>query len=233
MSRRALALVAAPVVAALGLAVSAPAGAASTHHNRKAAAFRAEVRAHILEEPGDPEPPTIGTCSLIVPGTARIVQFDTAIPVRVTGGCALRPGPYAEWFLGTDADNATDVTYFENARTAVWDLYAFSLLGTHQWTGEGAYDTDFEHQYTQNAPTTTVKVGSWAGLQVTRSGSKVTLNTRVVRYATSLDENIPWVGETGIMQFRTPGTTTWQGLKNVTADSNGAYAYSYTSSAAR
>ena len=121
---------------------------------------------------------------------------------------------------------------FEGTSTDTWDYYTFDPMGRMTWRPGGAYDS-YSNTLSQNSPVSEVRLGSWAGLTATRSGSAVTLNVRAVRYWVSGDKNIPFTSAAGTIQYRGLGTTTWKSLKYVSTNSSGAYAYKYTSSAAR
>lgn len=172
-----------------------------------------------------------GTCKLVVSSTIRLTQDDSAYDATLTGGCALHDGISAAWYAGGN-------TFLTSVYQVVFDhgnaeaSSSLTHVGVVTWKGWFAFD-DQGHTYTQNSPVTTVKVGSWAGLQTSRSGSKVTINTRAVRYAYSLDENVPWASETGVIQYRSKGGSTWTDLKDFTTNSAGATTYSYTTSAIR
>ncbi|MBO1755085.1 hypothetical protein [Allobranchiibius sp. CTAmp26] len=219
-----------PVVAALGVALAAPAVAAGGHHPVPGAAVRAMVRTH-AKSAGP-----YGSCSLVVPAAVRVVRPGTAVPVRVTGGCAVsaHPSTIAGWYIGPERA-PVDYISFDFSNRSSWEVFSFTPLGTRTWLGDVAFDADSENErdYAQNAPRTTVKVGSWAGLSSSRKGNTVTLSTRVVRYSTSRDENIVWAGENGVIQYRAVGGTAWTALKNITSSAKGTASYTYTSSAAR
>ncbi|MBO1767921.1 hypothetical protein [Allobranchiibius sp. GilTou38] len=233
MIRRLAALGALPAIAALGVAVTAPAGAATTtrtvHHVSRQAMIRNIARIHPAAS-GTP----YGTCKLVVPSTIRLTsdfEGDPSDMPSLTGGCVLHGVVTASWYAG--GDNVSDAAYTVLFDTDIIDESEnLDYVGVMTWKGRFAFD-DQGHTYTQNAPVTTVKVGSWAGLQTSRSGSKVTINTRAVRYAYSLDMNIPWASETGVIQYRAKGGSTWTDLKAFTTNSAGATSYSYTSSATR
>ncbi|AKU17596.1 hypothetical protein [Luteipulveratus mongoliensis] len=214
---------AAVLAAGMAAAVSSPAMAADHHGSKKLDAFHKVAH--------DPEPgvPVIGSCSLIAPATARVVQPFLPVAARVTGGCAINDQPVAGWSIGPEG-NESDFIFFDGARSTSWDLWDDTPLGTRTWRDDFAYTNDGTAQYTQNNPVTTVKVGSWAGVSTSRSGSKVTINTRIVRYSTSYQQPIAWAGATGVIQFKASGTSTWKSIKNVSTTSAGTYAYSYTNS---
>ena len=233
MIRRLAALGAVPAIAALGVAVTAPAGAASTtrtvHHVSRQAMVRQIARVHPATS-GTP----YGTCKLVVPASIRLTSDFASGPSdmpSLTGGCVLHGVVTASWYAG--GDNVSDAAYVVLFDTDIVDESEdLAYVGVMTWKGRFAFD-DQGHTYVQNAPVTTVKVGSWAGLQTARSGSKVTINTRAVRYAYSVDKNIPWAGETGVIQYRAKGASTWTNLKDFTTNSAGATSYTYTSSATR
>lgn len=230
MIRRLAALGALPVIAGLGVAVSAPAGAAGagTHPIRRVS-HQTMVRDATRIHPAATGSP-YGTCKLVVPSTIRLSTDFSVFDISLTGGCALHDGISAAWYAGGDS-------YLESPLQVMFDHDSgmFSegdTVGVVTWKGWFAFD-DQGHIYTQNAPQTSIKVGSWAGLQTSRSGNKVTINTRAVRFATSLYKNIPWAGETGVIQYRPKGASTWSGLKDFTTDTAGAASYTYTASATR
>ena len=229
MIRRLTALGAVAIIAALGVAITAPAGAATTtktvHHVDRQAIIRDIARIH----PATSTAP-YGTCKLVVPSTIRLDRAGYFGYIGLTGGCALHPGISAAWFAGGDTFTGSNYTVLFDHDDAF--LGGNDTLGVLSWKGWFAFD-DQGHTYTQDTPQTTIKVGSWAGLQTSRSGSKVTINTRAVRYATSLDKNIPWAGETGVIQYRPKGGTAWTSLKSFSTNSAGATSYSYTSTATR
>lgn len=78
-----------------------------------------------------------------------------------------------------------------------------------------------------------VRVGSASYVAAKRSGAVVTVSTRSYRYWTSTHAFGTWGRATGVIEWRTPGTTAWHGLKNVYADNLGRYSYRYTVSAVR
>lgn len=232
MMRRLAAVAAVPMIAGLGISLATPAHADTATDNEKSVHQKTLKRVAAKVHADDPAIPYYGSCKLLVPSTARVVQDVYEVPVRVTGGCALHPGPTALWYVGRNVENALDGVLFLGEKRSTWDLFNDTPLGTRTWQGYGAID-DNENFYSQNAPRTTVKVGSWAGLQTKRSGNKVTLTSRSVRYATSLDYNIPWAGQGGVIQYRSVGSSIWTNLKLFTTNSAGATSYTYTTSAKR
>ena len=228
MYRRLAALSALPVIAGLGVAVTAPAGAATTTPRRTShrALLQDAARLHQAAT-GTP----YGTCKLVVPSAIHLSTDAFVNGVTLTGGCALHGGISAAWYAGGDTylDSPLAVLFDHDNTEFSEDL---GTVGVVTWKGWFAFD-DQQHTYTQNAPQTTIKVGSWAGLQTSRSGGKVTVNTRAVRFATSLYRNIPWAGETGVIQYRAKGGVNWTDLKSFTTDAAGAVSYSYATPATR
>lgn len=208
--------------------MAAPASASPGHASNGRTALRVASGIHT----SGAVVPTAGSCNLVAPATARITTFYTEIPVQVSGDCASQAGLKAIWYTGPSLNYSTDAVTIESPQSPTWYLYSDAQLGTRTWKGWAAIDGN-NQVYVQNAPVTTVKVASYAGLHTSRAGGKTTINTRVIRYATSLDENIPYAGETGVIQYRPVGGTAWSGLKNVVANSQGLYSYTYTTSQVR
>ncbi len=232
MIRRLAAAAAVPMIAGLGVALAAPAHADAGSNSKKNVHSKTFQRGAAKVQAGSPTISFYGSCRLIVPRTARVVQDFYEVPVRVTGGCALHPGPTAIWYIGRNFMDSTDGIFFDDAKSSTWDLYNDTPLGTPTWTGLGAVD-DNDNFYSQDAPRTTVKVGSWAGLQTKRSGNTITIDSRAVRYATSLDYTIPWAGQGATIQYRTIGSSIWTNLKLATTNPKGAITYNYTTTAKR
>ncbi|UIJ33960.1 hypothetical protein [Allobranchiibius sp. GilTou73] len=230
MIRRLAVLGALPAIVELGIATGAsPAQAAPTP---SPAAYRATVLRAAAKMQPHAAGSSYGTCSLVPPARVRVVQQFALFNNRLTGGCVLHNGPSAIWYIGDSLGQSISSVLFDHETSGVAPLFAETPLGQQTWKGWIAFDAE-GHNYTQNTPTTTFKVGSWAGLQTSRSGSKVTIDTRAVRYATSLDYNIPWANETGVIQYRAKGGSAWTSLKSFTTNSAGATSYSYTSTATR
>ncbi len=154
---------------------------------------------------------------------------------------ALHTGLNAIWYVGPSLSDSSDSIIFSNSLRSEWpvtvgtqigDTLPETALGTRTWNGWAAVDGS-NRSYTQNAPRTTVKVSSYAGLSASRTNGRTTLNARVVRYATDYYKNIPYAGETGVIQYRPVGGSTWTGLKNVVADSQGRSSYTYATSQTR
>lgn len=234
MVRRLAAWGVAPVIAAVGMAVAAPAQAASTDTTAHRVSRQALLRQVATVQPPATSGTPYGTCKLVVPATIRLTSDPmSSMPSwpSLTGGCSLHDGVTASWYAG--GDSPSTAAYLALFDLGNFDGYAdMDFVGTMTWKGRFAFDEQ-GHTYLQNSPVTTVKVGSWAGLQTSRAGSKVTINTRAVRYATSYGRNIPWAGETGVIQYRDKGTNTWTDLTSFTTNSAGATSYSYTSTATR
>ncbi len=204
MLLRLAALAAVPVLAAVGITTASPAHASGTY----------------------------GTCELLAPATARVVDSYRHVPIRMTGGCVLHSRPHAIWYVGQNYSHAQDGVVLDGSGPNVWVLGRNTPLGARTWKGQLAVDAE-GHDYQQNSPTTTVKVGSWAVLQATRSGRTVTVDTRAVRYATSLNRNIAWAGQRGTIQYRASASSTWTDLQSFTTNAGGAFRASFDDAGAR
>lgn len=165
---------------------------------------------------------TVGTCKLVVPRAVRVSQPFYQVPVSVTGGCALHPGPDASWYPNAGIYPG-DVINFNDSKRSDWGVYGDATkLGFRSWYGGGASNVPYTYLYSQDeVPVTLVKVGSWAGVRTARSGNMVTVSARAVRYATSLYRTIPWAGQTGFVQYKPVGGNSWSNLTTVTTRSDG------------
>jgi hypothetical protein len=86
---------------------------------------------------------------------------------------------------------------------------------------------------TQNSPKTDVRLGGWAGLTASRSGSYVTVNTTYAHYAPTQDKFVPAGGIRGTVQSRTSSTSPWVSLKWVYPGATGKTSFRYSVSTAR
>jgi hypothetical protein len=78
---------------------------------------------------------------------------------------------------------------------------------------------------------TDIRLASYGRITAIRYGSKVNVRTAAARYWQGGSKFIGWSGARGQIQWRTPGTTTWHGLKEVYSNSSGTYSYTYATSA--
>ncbi len=236
MFHRRTAIAAAPLIAGLAVGVAAPASAASGSGTDHRAVMRAASQMKTNSTGA-----AYGSCSLVVPARVNVQKKYTEVPVSATGGCALHTGFKGIWYVGPSLAVSADSVLFSNSLRSTWDVTVGTQigdtlpetpLGTRTWKGWAAIDGN-NNSYTQNVPQTTVKVASYAGLRASRANGKTTLDARVVRYATSYYRNIPYAGETGIIQYRPVGGSAWTGLKNIVADSQGKSSYTYSTSQTR
>lgn len=105
-------------------------------------------------------------------------------------------------------------------------------VGMLKFTGTGTSQCDGSDILT-NSPTIDVRAKSWGYVAASRSGGKVHLTVRALRYWTSTQANGNWMGASGVIQYRDAGSSTWRSLKNVSTDSAGRDSYVYTTTARR
>ncbi|GAA2476315.1 hypothetical protein GCM10009858_12210 [Terrabacter carboxydivorans] len=125
----------------------------------------------------------------------------------------------------------TDHTTTARGIDALPQIFDTSRLGVWTWTPERTLPPLTLDDL--NTVRMDVRVGSASYVSARRSGATVTVSTRSYRYWTSTHAFGTWGRATGVIEWRTPGTTTWHGLKNVYADNLGRYSYRYTVSAVR
>ena len=105
-------------------------------------------------------------------------------------------------------------------------------MGPRTWRGDLAVD-DRSQTVPQYTAHTDIRLSSYGRVAVTRSGSRVTVKSTAMRYWQGGSKFIGWSGARGQIQWRTPGSSTWHGLKEVYSNSSGTYSYTYATSAVR
>ncbi|TCO49224.1 hypothetical protein EV646_103202 [Kribbella antiqua] len=174
-----------------------------------------------------------GTCSLYVQSRISIGTPYKEITVKQGPNCAAAGVTDAAWTAIHPTKGWQAVAYFENsARTDYIDVYSDAPLGRWTWRPDYAWDASYTDVY-QYTPVTDVRLASYGRVYPTRSGSKVNIKTAAMRYWAGGDRFIGWSGARGQIQYRTPGTTTWKGLKDVYSTSTGTYSYTYNTTAVR
>ena len=137
------------------------------------------------------------------------------------------------WAAIHPAVGQVEEALFDNMNPMRWDVYDdFTPLGVWTWRPEFCMYGELL-ECTQNSPTTDIRLGGWAGLTATRSGSYVTVSTSTARYAYSLNRFVPWGGIRGTVQTRTSSTAPWVSLKWVYPGTSGKYSFRYANSAVR
>lgn len=175
----------------------------------------------------------IGSCRVSVPSQIRISGPYQHVTAKLDGGCALpdRVGNTGAAWTGYTSSGASEFLYFDGAASDDLDLYDWNTtLGVMSWRPEGAYERVNYDEYTQNAPKTEIRLGSWTALKASRSGSKVTFSGNGVRYSATYQQNLPW--ETvATISYRNVGSSTWVNLKSLKV--RGSFTWTTTSSRAR
>ena len=153
----------------------------------------------------------VGNCQLRVPASVRVSTPYQHISPSVSGTCAgYANSLYALWDLYSAA-GWEDYVDFDYALTGSWDVYDDVRLGRWTWRPGGALEEATGNEFTQNAPATEIRVGSWTRMTASRSGSMVNLWVNGNRYSTMYDKPIPWQ-TTATIQYRNVGSSSWQTL---------------------
>jgi hypothetical protein len=179
-----------------------------------------------------------GTCSVYVTSRFSIGQPYRAVTIPQGPNCATAGVVDAAWYAyhPTKGLVGPGTVYRNSSRSTTIDLIDGLPLGRWTWRPNGAYDATGNAVY-QYTTTTDVRLATYGRVVPTRSGTKVNVKTTAMRYRQSdywqSGKFIGWSGARGQIQYRTPGTTTWHGLKDVYSTSTGAYSYTYTTSAVR
>jgi hypothetical protein len=176
-----------------------------------------------------------GSCNLVAPARWVVASPYRKAVLSVSAGCAAKPVGVAAWELFNPSRGAVGVTALDSKTPTPMEIEWFDdiiRVGVFTWRGglclDGAY-----LPCAQNAPTTDVRVGGWAGLTAVRSGSAVTVSTSSARYAYSVHKFVPWGGIRGTVQTRTSSTAPWVNLKWVYPGATGKTSFRYASSTVR
>jgi hypothetical protein len=174
-----------------------------------------------------------GSCSLYVQSKISIGSPYRSIPVKEGPNCAAAGVVDAYWIATHPTQGEGVEAAFENsARSTTVPIYDFFPLGKWTWRPDGAFKADDTTVY-QYTPVTDVRLASYGRVAVTKTGTKVNVKTTAMRYWAGGSKFIGWSSARGQIQYRTPGTTTWKGLKDVYSTSTGTYSYTYATSAVR
>jgi len=170
---------------------------------------------------------------MYVPTRASITSPYRAINIPLGPNCAAAGVELAAWDGVHPTQGPQAFMYYDGTSTEQWELYDFDAVGRWSWNPEGAFDADFNEVDQYGPYSTDVRYGSYGRVTATRTGSKVNVRTTAMRYWAGGSKFIGWSGARGQIQWRTPGSSTWNALKEVYSTSAGTYSYTYTTSASR
>jgi hypothetical protein len=173
-----------------------------------------------------------GACSLYVPSRLSISQPYQAVTLRLGSNCTAAGVVSASWTAYHPTQGLEAFASFDNTQSDIVNLYDSASLGRWNWQPDWAHDAAYNDVY-QYSPYTDVRLGSYGRVTATRSGSRVTVRTTAARYWQSGSRFIGWADARGQIQYRTPGSTTWRGLKEVYSSPSGTYSYTYPTTATR
>lgn len=140
-----------------------------------------------------------GTCTISVPSTVAINAPYQEYKVNFSGTCTWRAGSSGAWKAVHPTQGLQDFYLYDRSstypRTQYAGVYDFEALGKRAVRPAGAYDGNF-NSLTQNTTAMTVKLGSRNKLTTSRSGSYVTLRSKVTRYSVNAEAHRAWSGAT-------------------------------------
>jgi len=174
-----------------------------------------------------------GSCSLYIPSRISIGTPYRAITARLGPNCSAAGVDWANWDGYHPTQGLQEILIFDGTTTTTWNLYSWEPIGRWQWRAEGAYDPDSNPVFQYGPYYTDIRLASYGRVTATRSGSRVNVRTSAYRYWGDGEKFMGWAYARGQIQYRTPGSNTWRGLKEVYSYSNGTYSYTYTTSAGR
>jgi hypothetical protein len=165
-------------------------------------------------------------CSIQAPARLVVVVPTQRVTARAGADCRASGTRYASWDVEHSRFGWQNVLVLDQGRgSAAWRLGTRGHLGTYHLRPSYAWDAD-AREITQNAVTTTVRLGSRMALGATRRGATVTLRTSVTHYRRTTDRFAPWAHAPVRLYTRTCPTCAWRHLVTLTTDRSGRAATS-------
>jgi hypothetical protein len=173
------------------------------------------------------------TCSLLIQSRVAIRYQAEFTQVFLGSNCYYYGVHRAQWGGYHPTRGRQQSFSYEGTTSAPWTIGGNESLGRWTWQPEGAWTEDGTPVYQYGPYYTDIRLASYARVVLTRIGTKINVKTTAMRSWVGGGKFIGWAGARGQIQYRTPGTTAWKGLKEVYSYSNGTYSYTYTTSARR
>ena len=184
---------------------------------------------------GTPTAAAVPMCGLVIQPTVAIGAAYSEIPAKEAANCVEAGVTEASWFAyhpGVVTGPVNGVIFEGDRRSVAVAIFGTAPLGRWTWQPSGAF-AGFVPVAQFGPYSTDVRLASTAKVTATRVGTKVMLATTATRYWVAGNKFIGWSGARGQIQWRTPGATTWNALKDVSSTTTGTYAYAYTTSLGR
>jgi hypothetical protein len=165
-----------------------------------------------------------GSCSVAIPTTVSIAKPYTLIPAKLGANCAASGTDFASWDVRHSYYGPMDFLLFDQTISDSYGFYDEDPYGTYYVEPGMAWDSE-ANVLTQNERSFAVKLDSRLGLTAARAGSYVTLSATASFYGPTGNAFRAWNKDKVVLQYKTPGTTTWRYLTTVTTTSNGKTSY--------
>ena len=165
-----------------------------------------------------------GSCSIVAPKTLSINSRYKAVTLKLGSDCVNSGVDYASWDLYHPTQGFNDMAIFDGTTSDLWDVYDWDLVpgSRYTWRASDAWDYGY-NDIAQNNAYTDVKLGSYATLTTSRSGSYVTLYTKTARYSSDSSSFVRWAAPRGTIQYY--GTKGWTYLRYAYQNSSGVSSY--------
>jgi hypothetical protein len=165
-----------------------------------------------------------GSCSIVAPKTLSITSRYKAVTLKLGSDCVNNYVDYASWDLYHPTQGLGGIAIFDGTTSEIWDVYDWDLTpgSRYTWRAGNAWDWDY-NDVAQNNAYTDVKLGSYATLTTSRSGSYVTLYTKTARYSSDSSSFVRWAAPRGTIQYY--GANGWTYLRYAYQNSSGVSSY--------
>jgi hypothetical protein len=166
-----------------------------------------------------------GNCSVVVPTTVSITRPYTLMSAKLGSDCAASGMQYAWWQVRHSYYGPSDWLGFDSSHSAITTgFYDWERVGTYYVEPDWAVNTNSD-DLMQNSRSYVVKWGSRIAVSTTRAGSYVTVNVAASYYSPVAQAFTPWGKDKVVIQYRTPGSSTWRYMTTKYTASNGKTSY--------
>ncbi|GAA4713652.1 hypothetical protein GCM10025782_07360 [Pedococcus ginsenosidimutans] len=165
-----------------------------------------------------------GSCSIAAPKTLSITSRYKAVSLGLGSDCINSGVDYASWDLYHPTEGWNSIAIFDGTTSDIWDVYDWDVTpgSRYTWRPSMAYDLNYD-DIAQNSAYTDVKLGSYATLATSRSGSYVTLYTKTARYSADSGSFVRWAAPRGTIQYY--GSKGWTYLRYAYQNTSGTSSY--------
>ncbi len=172
------------------------------------------------------------SCGITISPRVVIDAPYEKIPVTYGGDCVANEAA-AAWAAVHSYEGPTDFVIYDYAagddRADFFEHYDWEPLGSYSVDPGGAYSNTDDRELYQNAPTTTMKLGTRVALAVTRSGGRAYFTTTTSAYSPASDAFRRYPNAKVAVQFKSCVSCVWSTLRLGYTNSSAAWSFNIAS----